>query len=99
VLTLIFTVNSRRNEFAADNFAKELGMSSGLQSGLIKIHTGTVVVFLDVLCCCHVICWMFTENLGNLAPDPLYSAYHFSHPSLVERLRALKKDSGTVKSS
>jgi Zn-dependent protease with chaperone function len=44
VLTLIFTVNSRRNEFAADNFAKELGMSSGLQSGLIKIHTGTVVV-------------------------------------------------------
>lgn len=29
------------------------------------------------------------ENLGNLVPDQLYSLYHFSHPPLVERLRAL----------
>lgn len=29
------------------------------------------------------------ENLGNMVPDPAYSAYHFSHPPLVERLRAL----------
>ena len=36
------------------------------------------------------------ENLGALAVDPLYSAYHYSHPPVVERLRALdefeKKD-------
>ena len=31
-----------------------------------------------------------TENLGNMVPDPWYSMYHFSHPSLVERLRELK---------
>lgn len=30
------------------------------------------------------------ENLGNMVPDPLYSAYHFSHPPLVERLRAME---------
>lgn len=30
------------------------------------------------------------ENLGNMVPDPWYSMYHFSHPSLVERLRELK---------
>eukprot|EP01035_Chromulina_nebulosa_P021089 gene21089-27328_t len=30
------------------------------------------------------------ENLGNLVPDSLYSLYHFSHPPLVERLRALQ---------
>lgn len=30
------------------------------------------------------------ENKGDLNPDPLYSWYHFSHPPLVERLRALK---------
>lgn len=30
------------------------------------------------------------ENLGNMVPDELYSAYHFSHPPLVERLRALQ---------
>ena len=26
------------------------------------------------------------ENLSNLAPDSWYSAYHFSHPPLIERL-------------
>jgi STE24 endopeptidase len=31
------------------------------------------------------------ENLGNMNPDPIYSAYHFSHPPLVERLGALDK--------
>ncbi|CAE7661358.1 FACE1 [Symbiodinium sp. CCMP2456] len=30
------------------------------------------------------------ENKGDLNPDPLYSWYHFSHPPLVERVRALK---------
>lgn len=29
------------------------------------------------------------ENLGNMNPDWLYSAYHFSHPPLIERLKAL----------
>ncbi|KAA8497691.1 CAAX prenyl protease 1-like [Porphyridium purpureum] len=29
------------------------------------------------------------ENLSNMNPDPLYSAYHNSHPTLLERLRAL----------
>ena len=30
------------------------------------------------------------ENLGFPVADTLYSAYHFSHPPLLERLRALK---------
>ncbi|KAJ1938496.1 zinc metalloprotease, partial [Linderina macrospora] len=29
------------------------------------------------------------ENKGNMNPDHLYSAYHYSHPPLVERLSAL----------
>ncbi|KAJ2381677.1 zinc metalloprotease [Coemansia sp. RSA 2559] len=29
------------------------------------------------------------ENKSNLNPDPLYSAYHYSHPPLVERLNAI----------
>eukprot|EP00344_Euplotes_crassus_P012657 CAMPEP_0196999184 /NCGR_PEP_ID=MMETSP1380-20130617/4415_1 /TAXON_ID=5936 /ORGANISM="Euplotes crassus, Strain CT5" /LENGTH=332 /DNA_ID=CAMNT_0042416017 /DNA_START=215 /DNA_END=1213 /DNA_ORIENTATION=+ len=29
------------------------------------------------------------KNKANLNPDPLYATYHFSHPELVERLRAL----------
>ena len=30
------------------------------------------------------------ENLTNLAPHPWYSAYHYSHPTLPERLAALE---------
>lgn len=29
------------------------------------------------------------SNLSNMAPDPLYSAWNYSHPTLVERLDAL----------
>jgi STE24 endopeptidase len=38
ILSFILTVNSRRNEFAADRFSVDLGMSKKLQSGLCKIH-------------------------------------------------------------
>jgi STE24 endopeptidase len=37
------------------------------------------------------------ENLGNVNPDPLFSAWHHSHPSLMERLTAL--DKGAKKAS
>lgn len=30
------------------------------------------------------------ENLGNLMPHPLYSAYHYSHPTTIERVNAIK---------
>jgi STE24 endopeptidase len=29
------------------------------------------------------------KNKANLNPDPLYATYHFSHPELIERLKAL----------
>lgn len=31
------------------------------------------------------------ENLGNLTPHPLYSAYHYSHPTTIERVNAIEK--------
>ncbi len=31
------------------------------------------------------------KNLSNLTPHPLFSAYHYSHPALIERLAAIKK--------
>ena len=40
-LSFVMTLNSRQNEFAADNFANQLGMGADLVSGLIKISTGT----------------------------------------------------------
>lgn len=32
---------------------------------------------------------LYKENLGNLIPHPLYSAFYYSHPTLVERESAL----------
>jgi STE24 endopeptidase len=33
---------------------------------------------------------MAAENLSNLHPHPLYAAFHYSHPPVVERIRALR---------
>merc|ERR1712032_176542 len=38
ILSFILTINSRSNEFAADKFSSDQGMSKELQSGLCKIH-------------------------------------------------------------
>lgn len=34
---------------------------------------------------------MCKENLSNLTPHPWYSFYHYTHPTTVERVRALEK--------
>jgi STE24 endopeptidase len=40
---------------------------------------------------CEGLVKISVENLGNMVPDTLYSLYHFSHPPLVERLRAVRQ--------
>lgn len=35
---------------------------------------------------------LHTKNLGNLTPHKIYSAFHYSHPTLLERECALRKD-------
>ncbi|KAI8057356.1 peptidase family M48-domain-containing protein [Syncephalis plumigaleata] len=70
ILSFMMNMLSRKYEFEADAFAKKLGYTEDLKSGLIKLHT---------------------KNLGDMNPDPWFSAYHFSHPPLVERLAALGK--------
>jgi STE24 endopeptidase len=39
------------------------------------------------------------DNLSNVAPHPWYSTYHYSHPPLLERLRALSGAAGTLGTS
>jgi STE24 endopeptidase len=31
------------------------------------------------------------DNLSNLSPHPLYSFFHYSHPTLAERIAALDR--------
>ncbi len=37
-----------------------------------------------------------TDNLSNLHPHPWYSGYHYSHPTLVERVRAIRRHAATL---
>lgn len=68
VLGYASNVLSRRFEYQADAFAKQLGHADSLAAALVGLHV---------------------DNLSNMVPDRLYSAYNFSHPTLVERLDAL----------
>jgi STE24 endopeptidase len=36
------------------------------------------------------------ENLSNLTPHPLYSFFHYSHPTLVERIAAMERFEKTL---
>ncbi|KAI0557791.1 Peptidase M48 [Gracilaria domingensis] len=38
------------------------------------------------------------SNLSNMSPDPLYSAWNYSHPTLLERLDALNETPELIES-
>lgn len=60
---------SRRHEYEADAFAKEvIGDATPLIGALRKLNE---------------------KNLSNLTPHPAFSGFYYSHPTLLERERAL----------
>ncbi|KAI1469747.1 peptidase family M48-domain-containing protein [Daldinia caldariorum] len=69
VIKLLMNIMSRKFEFQADAFARNLGYQRELASSLIKLQI---------------------QNLSTMDADPLYASYHFSHPILSERLKALE---------
>jgi STE24 endopeptidase len=69
VLGIVTSLISRRNEFAADAFAKKTYSSEALASALKKLTT---------------------DSLGNVNPHPLNVFFHYSHPPLHSRLKALE---------
>ncbi|KAI1645601.1 peptidase family M48-domain-containing protein [Daldinia loculata] len=69
VIKLLMNIMSRRFEFQADAFARNLGYQAELASSLIKLQI---------------------QNLSTMDADSLYASYHFSHPILSERLKALE---------
>ncbi|HTD65147.1 MAG TPA: M48 family metallopeptidase [Candidatus Limnocylindria bacterium] len=68
-LTPLINVWSRRFEYQADAFAREVMYEAQpLVGALRKLNE---------------------KNLSNLTPHPLYSGFYYSHPTLLERERAL----------
>ena len=60
---------SRKQEFEADDFAKQNARASDLVHALVKLYK---------------------ENASTLTPDPLYSAFHDSHPPAPIRIAHLQ---------
>jgi STE24 endopeptidase len=69
IIKLLMNILSRRFEFQADAFARDLGYKAELASSLIKLQI---------------------QNLSTMDADWVYASYHFSHPILSERLKALQ---------
>ena len=67
---LMMNTVSRKNEFQADDFAAQYGLTDGLIGALRKLSV---------------------NNLSNLSPHPLYVFFHYSHPTLLQRIRNLNK--------
>jgi STE24 endopeptidase len=66
----IFSSISRKHEYEADRFARDLASDwQPLAGGLLKLAK---------------------NSLSNLTPHWLYSFFHYSHPTLAERIKKLK---------
>lgn len=68
LMKYLMNIITRKAEFEADAFAKDLGYSDELARSLIKLQI---------------------QNLSSMDADWMYSSYHYSHPILTERLRAI----------
>ena len=90
---------SRKFEYEADRFACELqekletedakDLSDRLGKALIAIHVKNLsTVWVDWLSVSFFSC-LSCLSMGDLCLGYRYSAYHHSHPTLLERLRAL----------
>jgi STE24 endopeptidase len=68
-ISILFQVSSRKDEYAADQFAaRTTGDGSALIRALKKLSA---------------------HNLSNLTPHPFYVFLNYSHPPVLERIRAL----------
>ena len=78
VVGVAMSLLSRKNEYQADRFAAQYGMSESLIGALKKLSV---------------------NNLSNLTPHPLYVFFHYSHPTLLQRIRKLKASHGEQQSA
>ncbi len=69
-LSIGIYIMSRKNEYQADAFAAQYGLSEELINALKKLSV---------------------KSLSNLQPHPAYVFVHYSHPTLLQRMNALRK--------
>ncbi len=70
VLWILWNILSRKNEYEADNYAREYFSWDVLVGALTKLAK---------------------NNLTNLTPHAWYEFVHYSHPTVLKRIKALQK--------
>lgn len=70
IFGMLTSVFSRKNEYEADDYARQNYSWEHLSNALIKLSR---------------------NNLSNLRPHPAYEFFYYSHPTVLKRLKALKK--------
>ena len=70
VTEVLFNIFSRKNEYEADNYAKQTYGSKPLATALKKLTA---------------------NSLSNLTPHAWYVFFNYSHPPLMERLKAMEE--------
>ncbi|KAG9076168.1 hypothetical protein FRC06_009666, partial [Ceratobasidium sp. 370] len=94
VIGFLMNALSRRFEYQADQFACELdarGLAGEKEEGKSDDESTMRARLSRALVGLHV------ENLSTVWVDWMYSAYHHSHPTLTERLRAMELFAGSEK--
>jgi len=84
VVGMALNAISRRFEYQADRFACKLPAILHLESAAEKEGMTDMGTRLG-----RALVGLHVENLSTVWVDWLYSAYHHSHPTLTERLKAL----------
>src|SRR5713101_3521404 len=84
VVGMALNAISRRFEYQADRFACKLPAILHLESAAEKEGMKDMGTRLG-----RALVGLHVENLSTVWVDWLYSAYHHSHPTLTERLKAL----------
>ncbi len=91
----LMNVLSRLFEYQADAFATRLGHSlQGKHSYMSpsSLYFLQLISFLLLLwSLAEPLIKIHVENASSLLVDPWYSTYHYSHPTLLERIEAINQ--------
>ena len=91
VVGMALNAISRRFEYQADRFACELPSILNADSASDKDREATKDIATRLG---RALISLHAENLSTVWVDWLYSAYHHSHPTMTERLKALGEYGG-----
>lgn len=99
VLGVLLNMQSRKHEFEADAFAVETAMSGDDEDSSVVANSKTgevshIARAADAMT--NALKKLSLHNLSNLTPHPFYAFMNYSHPPVLERIKAIKERSSST---